>query len=85
MFKYIPQIWWNWKRKSTHGWSIFNVIMDLTGGILSVGESLLRLWTDPRFTLNVVKMVLGALTIMYDTVFICQHFIFYRVGMVEIP
>jgi cystinosin len=36
LFKYIPQLLWNRKRKSTVGWSIFNVFMDLTGGFFSV-------------------------------------------------
>lgn len=36
LIKYIPQLLWNLKRKSTVGWSIFNVLMDLTGGIFSV-------------------------------------------------
>lgn len=35
--KYIPQAYWNYKRKSTIGWSIFNVMMDFTGGMLSFG------------------------------------------------
>lgn len=36
--KYLPQFYWNYKRKSTKGWSIFNIIMDLTGGLLSFGQ-----------------------------------------------
>jgi cystinosin len=36
--KYIPQLYWNFKRKSTEGWSIFNIIMDLTGGVCSFGQ-----------------------------------------------
>ena len=33
--KYLPQFYWNYKRKSTKGWSIANIILDLTGGSLS--------------------------------------------------
>lgn len=33
--KYLPQMYWNYKRKSTKGWSIFNILMDLTGGTFS--------------------------------------------------
>lgn len=33
--KYLPQMYWNYIRKSTKGWSIFNILMDLTGGALS--------------------------------------------------
>lgn len=28
-------MYWNYQRKSTKGWSIFNILMDLTGGVLS--------------------------------------------------
>ncbi len=36
--KYLPQLYWNYKRKSTAGWSIFNILMDLTGGLFSFGQ-----------------------------------------------
>lgn len=34
--KMIPQAWYNYQRKSTVGWSIENIFMDLSGGILSL-------------------------------------------------
>lgn len=34
--KYLPQVYLNWKRKSTVGWSIENVILDFTGGSFSL-------------------------------------------------
>ena len=33
--KYLPQFYWNYKRKSTVGWSIANILLDLTGGLFS--------------------------------------------------
>jgi cystinosin len=33
--KYLPQFYWNYQRKSTKGWSIANIILDLTGGTFS--------------------------------------------------
>lgn len=36
--KYLPQLYWNYQRKSTKGWSIANIILDLTGGLLSFGQ-----------------------------------------------
>ena len=39
--KYLPQLYWNYVRKSTKGWSIFNIILDLTGGLLSFGQMFL--------------------------------------------
>ena len=36
--KYIPQVYLNWKRKSTVGWSLANVMMDFTGGVCSFAQ-----------------------------------------------
>ena len=33
--KYCPQVYLNWIRKSTFGWSLENVILDLVGGLLA--------------------------------------------------
>lgn len=42
--KYIPQVVLNFRLKSTAGWSIHNVLLDFTGGLLStvqvIGDSL---------------------------------------------
>ena len=35
LIKYIPQMILNYTRRSTVGWSIWNIILDLTGGCLS--------------------------------------------------
>lgn len=34
--KMVPQAWYNYRRKSTVGWSIENILMDISGGILSL-------------------------------------------------
>jgi hypothetical protein len=36
--KYLPQFYWNYKRKSTKGWSIANIILDLAGGTFSFAQ-----------------------------------------------
>lgn len=33
--KYMPQVYLNYRRKSTVGWSIFNILMDFFGGLFS--------------------------------------------------
>ena len=33
--KYVPQVYMNWRRQSTVGWSIVNILLDFTGGSLS--------------------------------------------------
>ena len=35
LIKYIPQVLLNIQRRSTKGWSIWNIILDATGGLLS--------------------------------------------------
>merc|ERR1712072_1526110 len=39
--KYIPQMVRNYQRKSTVGWNITNVLLDFTGGSLSIAQMLL--------------------------------------------
>jgi cystinosin len=34
-FKYMPQVYLNFKRKSTVGWSLENVMLDFFGGFFS--------------------------------------------------
>lgn len=79
--KYIPQAWINFKRKSTRGWSIDQILFDVTGGIFS----LLQLVIDASFqgdwsgiTGNPLKLGLANVSIFFDLIFITQHYILYR-------
>ena len=36
LVKYVPQAVMNYRRKSTVGWSIGNVLLDFTGGVFSI-------------------------------------------------
>lgn len=81
LLKYIPQLLWNRKRKSTFGWSIFNVLMDLTGGIFSVAEIILEIFLLEGFKLNITKLLLGSLTIVYDLMFVYQHYVQYPISL----
>ncbi|CAO3674302.1 unnamed protein product [Rhizopus microsporus] len=81
LIKYIPQAWVNFKRKSTLGWSIHNILLDFTGGTLSITQLLLDAsisgdWSgvsgDP------VKLGLGVQSIAFDIIFMLQHFVWYR-------
>ncbi|KAJ3285698.1 hypothetical protein HDU79_007130 [Rhizoclosmatium sp. JEL0117] len=50
LYKYLPQLFLNWRRGSTVGWSITNILLDATGGILSVAQLFVdaaRLNRDP--------------------------------------
>ena len=35
LVKYMPQVYRNYSLKSTQGWSIFNILCDFMGGLLS--------------------------------------------------
>ena len=76
--KYLPQLYWNYKRKSTKGWSIFNIILDLTGGLLSFGQMFLEYLYGEDVEVNIVKLVLGIAVVFYDLLFIVQHYCLYR-------
>lgn len=81
VFKYVPQAWLNYKRQSTVGWSIVTILLDLNGGILSLlqlvlDSSLQDDWSG--ITGNPVKLLLGNVTIIFDFIFIVQHYILYR-------
>ena len=81
LVKYTPQVIANWRNKSTTGWSIWQVLLDLIGGVLSVGQLgidsyLQRDWSG--VTGNPIKFALGNVSIVYDTIFIVQHYGLYR-------
>ena len=71
----------NYRRKSTQGWSISQILFDLVGGILS----LLQLIIDASFqgdwsgiTGNPLKFGLSNISIAFDLIFITQHYVLYR-------
>ena len=79
--KYIPQLLLNWRRRSTVGWNIDNVVLDFAGGALSLGQLFLdagcsgewgQLVGDP------VKFGLGFSSMFFDILFMLQHFVFFR-------
>mmetsp|Transcript_7392 Transcript_7392/g.16151 ORF Transcript_7392/g.16151 Transcript_7392/m.16151 type:complete len:172 (-) Transcript_7392:26-541(-) len=79
--KYVPQVMMNARRKSTVGWSPWNVTLDISGG----GLSLLQLVLDSAdlkdwsgMTGNLAKLGLSFVTIFFDTVFLVQHYVLYR-------
>lgn len=81
LIKYIPQAYMNYRRKSTVGWSIGNVLLDFTGGSLSLLQMFLlaynsddwgSLFGDPT------KFGLGAFSILFDMLFMTQHYCLYR-------
>lgn len=79
--KYVPQAWVNYKRKSTRGWNIVQILLDFTGGVLSLAQLVL----DSAFqddwsgiTGNPIKFLLSNVSIFFDLLFMVQHYILYR-------
>lgn len=81
LIKYIPQAYMNYKRKSTVGWSIGNVLLDCTGGSFSILQMILESYNNDQWDLifgDPTKFGLGAFSIMFDILFMVQHYILYR-------
>jgi cystinosin len=75
------QVWLNAQRASTEGWSISNVLLDFTGGVLSVAQLLLQCVILRDWTLiagNPVKFGLGFVALAFDIVFMLQHYVWFR-------
>lgn len=82
LVKYMPQVWTNYKRKSTVGWSIGQILLDVVGGVLSIAQLVIdsSLQGDWSGILgNPVKFGLGNVSIFFDVIFMVQHYILYRV------
>ena len=78
--KYTPQAWFNYQRKSTKGWSITNIQLDFTGGILSFTQQALDAWNLDDSTLivgNIPKLLLALESIGFDCLFLVQHYVLY--------
>lgn len=84
LFKYTPQVIHNYHRKSTAGWSIAQILLDVSGGVLSLVQLLIDsgLQADwSGLTGNPVKLGLANISVLFDLVFMVQHYVLY--GPVE--
>lgn len=86
MVKYIPQVWANYQRKSTTGWSIHQILLDVIGSVLSIAQlvidsSLQSDWSGIKG--NPIKLGLGNISLIFDIVFMVQHYILYKGNIVE--
>lgn len=86
LIKYIPQAYSNYKRQSTIGWNIHNILLDFTGGSLSFGQNIIDtirssmvITPDQQSpALNIAKYALSFISIIFDCVFMTQHYILYK-------
>uniref|UniRef100_K1QAH4 Cystinosin n=2 Tax=Magallana gigas TaxID=29159 RepID=K1QAH4_MAGGI len=81
IIKYIPQAWMNCQRQSTLGWSIGNVLLDFTGGSFSLLQMFLLAYNNEDWSSifgDPTKFGLGAFSILFDILFMVQHYCLYR-------
>ncbi|VDN05175.1 unnamed protein product [Thelazia callipaeda] len=101
--KYFPQAYMNFRRKSTIGWSIGNVLLDCLGGVMDIIQMVLQgantgeNFADSNFYHlvmavsdveilddwsifygNPVKFGLGLVSMIFDVLFMVQHYCLYR-------
>lgn len=79
--KYMPQVWMNYKRKSTTGWNIHQILLDFSGGFLSLSQLIIDAsfqadWSG--ITGNPAKFLLSNVSMFFDVIFITQHYVLYR-------
>ena len=81
LIKYIPQVIMNYHHKSTKGWSIGNILLDMSGGLASLLQSILIAYNGDDWTSltgDVTKLGLSGVSLVFDAIFLIQHFILYR-------
>lgn len=88
LIKYIPQAVMNYRRKCTIGWCIGNVLLDFSGGLLSMFQMILNGYNFDDWKSifdDLTKFGLGAFSVCFDILFMIQHYVLYRrVGYIEI-
>jgi len=80
LIKYIPQAVMNFRRKSTSGWSIGNVLLDFTGGSLSIVQMFLISYNNDDWGSifgDPTKFGLGLFSVLFDILFMIQHYVLY--------
>ncbi|KAI1075859.1 PQ loop repeat-domain-containing protein [Whalleya microplaca] len=81
LVKYAPQLVHNWRNRSTKGWSIWQILLDFSGGILSIAQQGIDSWLQGDWsgiTGNPVKFLLGNASMLYDLLFMGQHYVLFR-------
>ncbi|GMI67086.1 hypothetical protein like AT5G40670 [Hibiscus trionum] len=88
VIKYIPQAFMNFARKSTDGFSIGNILLDFTGGLANYAQMAVQSidqnsWVN--FYGNIGKTLISLVSIFFDIIFMCQHFVLYPSRKTTVP
>merc|ERR1719188_257823 len=76
----FPQVWLNCKSKSTSGFSIVGVWLDLIGSSLSLSQLVFDAWSSGDWEAvlgNPAKLALGFVSLLYDFIFLLQHYVLF--------
>ena len=79
--KYVPQIYMNFQRRSTSGFSVGSIFCDFNGGLFSMGQMIVDSYNFDdwsSFSGNPTKFIVGFFTLVGDIVIILQHFVCYK-------
>ncbi|CAI8594050.1 unnamed protein product [Vicia faba] len=81
LIKYFPQALMNFVRKSTDGFSIGSILLDFSGGVLNYSQMVVQSidqdsWVN--FYGNIGKVMISLVSIFYDSILMCQHYVLYR-------
>lgn len=79
--KYAPQLVHNTRNRSTKGWDISQILLDFAGGLLSIAQLGIDSYIQHDWsgvTGNPVKFFLGNVSMLYDLLFMGQHYCLYR-------
>lgn len=81
----FPQLYLNYLRKSTAGWAIDQIWLDLLGALLSIAQLFIDAlrssggnWVLNGITGNPAKLGIGAISLLLDVAFLGQHYVLYR-------
>ncbi|XP_058751260.1 cystinosin homolog [Vicia villosa] len=80
LIKYFPQAFMNFMRKSTDGFSIGSILLDFSGGVFNYSQMVVQSidqdsWVN--FYGNIGKVMISLVTIFYDSILMCQHYVLY--------
>lgn len=80
LIKYVPQAIMNFRRKSTDGFSIGNILLDFLGGCTNYAQMTVQSidqnsWVN--FYGNIGKTLISLVSIFFDLLFMCQHYVLY--------
>lgn len=79
--KYAPQAFMNCRRRSTVGWSVWAVLCDISGSLLSFSQMFVDAVYNgsfDNFTGDVPKLGLALESFAFDVLFIMQHYCFFN-------